>query len=191
MKKLIFFLIFGLMAGVAANAAFRNSNPAPEFHIHANFALFLNGQRFDFGKPEFMDVNPCKIEKTSWITAAYAHDEDEGALEGAVHLHDGNGHLIHVHRAGIQYHDFFESMGMKLSDTQFVDNKGKVYENSKTDSFRFFLNGKEVTSIANTEIHDLDRLLVTYGAKSRSQASINRELIQVENETGKLSGESC
>ena len=197
MKKLLI-LILGLLIGVAGTVAlarYQNKHQVVPFHEHADFALFLNGQKFDFGKEEFMNFEPCvAYEPSLLIPSALAHGGEGEDPKEFVHLHQIDrvnvGGVIHVHKAGIRYHDFFESLNMEFEDDRFVDNEGKEYENNEENSFRFFVNGKEVENIAETEIRNLDQTLITYGPKDRTMESIQVELAQITNDACLYSG-SC
>lgn len=189
---LTFFLTIGLVRSQIGSQA------EPEFHAHADFAMFINGQQFDFSLPQFMSIAPCVTTSShhQLIPAAFAHGEDplhegaESSLGDWVHLHDGIGTTIHLHKEGVTYAQFFESIGMAFSDTSFTDHEGNHYDNSAASSFRFFINNKEVDSIADLEIKDLDSTLITYGPQSRSQESINAELVQITDDACFYS-ESC
>lgn len=188
MKKTIALLGVGFILGMGIIFGYKAVEPKPAFHEHADFALFLNGKQFDFSGNEFMHVEPC-VSFNPLFQEAYAHGEAE-ELKEAVDLHDNVGPVIHVHQAGTSYHDFFESLGMIFENTHFVDREGKETRNNETHSWRFFLNGKEVSSLANTEIRDLDRVLITYGPRDRSMASIQAELGQVTNDAC-VASEKC
>ncbi len=140
-----------------------------EFHEHADFAVFINGKKFDFSGESYMSTKPCTIE------------ENERADDDVVHLHDLDGGVIHVHRAGVTYADFFQSLHMSFSDTAFSDDAGNTYANNETQSLRFFVNGTEVQTLAGRDIRDLDQILITYGPRNRTMESINQELGQVSN----------
>ena len=184
MKKSLSFLAFGIILGVLGTAlAIRQGlfDPPPsEFHEHAEFALFLNGERFDFSKDEFMTVEPCEIGETGWIPSARAHVGEEG-LKSGVDLHNNVGHIIHLHREGITVRNFFNSLDMQFEDGWFVDRNGKETKDDAKNSFRAFRNGREVKDAPNLEMRDLDQLLVTYGPRNRNQTSIDAEMASLTN----------
>lgn len=185
--SLVFFLLGGMtlffyVKGILATL------PEPDYHEHADIALFLNGEMFDFSKPEFMSNKPCSLDEAKGIIpVAYAHGGD---LEDSVHLHDLDGAVVHLHRPNISVHDFFESLKMDFEDTIFIDHEGNQYRNNEESNFRFFVNNNEEPSIMNRELRDLDRVLITYGPRDRAQASIDAELVQVSQRACVQSG-SC
>lgn len=188
MKKTVALFGIGLILGIVLVLGYKIVESKPEFHKHVDFALFLNGKQFDFSGTEFMHVKPC-VSLNPLLQTAYAHKDSEGGdLTDAVDLHDNVGTVIHVHQAGIAYHDFFESLGMTFEDARFVDPKGNELKNNETHSFRFFLNEKEAPTLANTEIRDLDRVLIAYGPRNRSLESIQAELGQITNDSCVASG---
>lgn len=188
MKKHVFvFAIVVLLSGLVTAGltlvylrSIVRSQPEPAFHEHADFALFLNGRQFDFSKEEYMSNVPCSITRAGKVPVALAHGETE-TVRDYVHLHDRIGSVVHVHKKGITWHDFFHSLEMDFSDSLFVDDQGNRYENSDTHSFRFVVNGEEVQSLADREIRDLDQVLITYGRRDRTTDSITIEQARVTN----------
>lgn len=180
---------YGVLTIVKSELA---SRPEPDFHEHADFAMFLNGEQFDFSKQEFMSDKPCTVFQPNafgLIQAAYAHGGAEHEEYGA-HLHSSISSVVHVHRQGAKWHDFFEALGMEFSDTHFADHQGNLYENNGANSFRFFVNGEEVEQLAEREIRDLDQVLITYGSVSRTLDQIRPELTFITNNACK-SSEAC
>ena len=192
MNKYIVGLLIGFLIGTAALVAttrvvLQQQKAEKTFHEHANFAVFLNGTRFDFAKIQYMNTTPCTAGIPVLVPVAQAHG-DVNDLRDAVHLHDQNGGVVHVHRAGITWHNFFETLEMTFEKGTFTDDTGKKYENNDQNSFRYFVNGKEETDITNREIRDLDSVLITYGRKNRPQTSIQQELGQIPNDACVSSG---
>ena len=113
-------------------------------HEHADFAVYLEGQKFDFTKAKYQssDTNP---------------------LDPDAHLHDGNGEVTHKHRKGITLGYFFDSLGMKFDNQCLVTDDGKRYCNTADKKLSMYVNGKENTMFGNYEFTDLDRILITYG----------------------------
>lgn len=183
-------LLIGALFAVVSVKYFVQSQPVPEFHEHADFALFINGIKMDFAKDTYMSTKPCTISRYDGdVAIAYAHADDSDIGE-YVHLHDLDGAVIHVHREGITYANFFESLHMVFTDTSFTDDGGRTYENNGTSSWRFFVNGEEVPTLAARPIRELDEVLITYGAINRSMASFQSELGQVSNRAC-VSSHSC
>lgn len=133
------------------------SLPAPELdqvsvHEHADIALFINGEQFDFSDDRFQSP-----------AGAYMHEY--------MHFHDNIGTVIHKHRTGYSIGDFFESIGVTLSDACLeIDDEGR-YCNTNTRSLKFFVNGQERSSLTNYEFEDLDQILISYGPDDEDVSS--------------------
>lgn len=175
-----------LALGVVRQAV--QARPAPDVHEHVDFALFLDGQRFNFSRDEFMSNVPCSIAfgPRFGINVVSAHGLDVSAI----HLHDNDGETIHLHRAGLVMHDFFDSLEMPFGDGFFVDHEGKRYEDNETSLFRYFVNNEEVSTLADREIGNLDRILISYGSKDRPEALVDAELKEIGSRACVFSG-SC
>lgn len=113
-------------------------------HEHADFAVYFEGQKFDFAKAKYQssETNP---------------------LDPDAHLHDGNGEVTHKHRKGITLGYFFDTLGMKFDNQCFVTDDGKQYCNTANKKVTMYVNGKENMQFGNYEFTDLDRILITYG----------------------------
>lgn len=191
--KISAFLIIGILIGGASVlfAVRYNILHATEhdFHEHADFALFLMGERFDFSKDKYMNYEPCAISSKSLLPSVYAHEHSSNEVErGDVDLHNNNGNVIHVHREGINYSDFFITLGMEFNDTSFSDDEGNSYKEDDQNEFRFFINNQEVDSLTSREIRDFDRVLISYGTRNRSKDDLALELAQISNEACIASG---
>lgn len=98
------------------------------YHIHANFKVYINGAPVDFSAAKYQGVN--------------GKDLDEN-----IHLHDGKGDLIHIHKQGITLGEFFTSLKMPLSK----------------DTLKMYVNGKENSEFMAYVPQDLDKILITDG----------------------------
>ena len=132
-----------------------------EIHEHANFALFIDGKKFDFNKPEF-------LSEVGQEKAADAH------------IHEPRYGVVHLHRGGTTWDMFVRSLGFGLTDPSFetVTNEqtclklpnGEKLCGDATKKFHFVVNGVKVNGVSTTEIHDLDRVLIAYGTETDAQA---------------------
>jgi hypothetical protein len=121
-----------------------------ETHYHANFALYINGQKDEFKSFTFYEE----------IQACSDHNADN--VKGHAHMHDQNNHLIHIHAAGVTWGDFFANLGYGLTDKAVVTDGG-MFASSENNKLTFTLNGQPVSAIANNVIHSEDVLLINYG----------------------------
>ncbi|MCC7364370.1 MAG: hypothetical protein IT303_08340 [Dehalococcoidia bacterium] len=126
-------------------------------HLHADFALYVDGQRFDFDRPEFIS-------------------EEGNDLAPDVHIHEPRATVVHVHRSNTTWDMFFSSLGFELVDPSLAGGltgaaslelpDGTVVEPSGDATFKFIVNGVEVDGISGENIGDLDRVLVSFGTES-------------------------
>jgi hypothetical protein len=143
-------------------------NPDPN-HNHADFAVWVNGKELDFSADQYMSGSS---------TDASTHPES--GPRQYLHLHDGNGHVIHRHKPGMTLGNFFSSIGfnmtdtcLTLDDTQFKAlDAGWVKDFARTKKlcndgkfhWTFVVNGKEVPMEAGYVFADEDAILLSYSA---------------------------
>jgi hypothetical protein len=149
-------LIFagGVVAGllILLVVRFMTLEPEPVTHFHANFAVFVDGERMDLSAPRFMeDVEKCKA--------------DPNAMDprDRVHLHNQDHDVVHVHAPASTWSHVFANLGMGLGDRWMVTEQGAFLGPSGSRSLKFVLNGSSATDIANRAIRSEDRLLISYG----------------------------
>jgi len=139
-------------------------------HEHADFALFIRGTQFDFGKPEFISV--------------------EGKEKSPnVHIHDPRHTVVHVHREQTTWDEFFRSLGFELTDPTIGVLPEKTCLRlpsserlctTATESFKFYMNGVKIDGVADLDISGLSRLLMSYG--SESEEEVLRQVTQVTDQ---------
>ncbi len=141
-------------------------NPDPN-HTHADFAVWIENRKLDFTDPKYMSAPPPE-SAFRLIPAASAHTVlDEGEhLAGReyLHLHDGNGSVIHRHKPGLTLNDFFVSLGFHMTESCFVLDTGREVCPAGDKRWQMFVNGEEKPWTPYYAFQDLDRILLTYGA---------------------------
>jgi hypothetical protein len=150
-------LLIGLVRFVAT--------PDHHTHYHANFAVFIHGQRQEFKGPQYYQE----------IAACSAHDSPLGRT----HMHDENNHVVHVHDDVVTWSDFFTNLGWSLGNSVLYDGHA-VYTDGLNGHLSFILNGKPTRSIANEIIGDQDRLLVSFG--NDDDAALKAQFSQVQSD---------
>jgi hypothetical protein len=144
-----------------------------QIHEHADFALFIRGHQFDFGRPEFISVE--------------GHEKSEN-----VHIHDPRHTVVHVHREQTTWDEFLRSLGFELTDptvgtpTEKACLKlpaGERLCTTATESFKFVMNGVRIDGIADLDIAGLSRLLISYGSESEADV--------FQNQWPRVSDEAC
>jgi hypothetical protein len=141
----------GMVAGTVLFVAYRMATyKSTNIHHHANFALYINGQRDEFKSFTFYEeVQACV---------------DHGVTnpKSRVHLHNQDASLVHVHDGGVTWGHFFANLGYGLTDDVVQTDDG-IFTTNDTNKLEFILNGQEVDAIANRVISSEDALLINYG----------------------------
>lgn len=149
MKKNILFIVI-LVLGVVLTAWL--TPQAFRVHYHANMAVVIDGQKWDFSLEKYME----EVERCNVTSDVRPQDR--------THLHDKNGDTVHVHMAASTWGDLFANIGWNVTNVALTDESGKEYRNTEKKRVLYILNGEELLiSPTNTPIASEDRLLVYYG----------------------------
>lgn len=165
-------------------------NPDPN-HTHADFAVWINGKQLDFSDGRYMSAPPPQADASVLsflVPVASAHngvddgDGDEPTLPGReyMHLHDGNGHVMHFHKPGLTLKEFFGSIGVTMTgrcftlddflfaqlDQAWVKDFAITKEVCSNGKFRWtmIVNGKETIMDPTYAPKDMDKILLSYGS---------------------------
>jgi hypothetical protein len=170
--------IITILVVISVIAYGRQPVPNPDTnHTHADFAVWMpmtrnsdesqNIEKLDFTSPAFM---------SGLSTDDHTHDEPEEYHHQYLHLHDGNGHVMHSHKPDQTIGEFFLSIGAAMSSTMELD--GKIIQNncfSWTDAksekysrcsgewgytIHMFVNGVEVSYNPEYVFKDGDTILI-------------------------------
>ncbi len=148
--------------------------PAHATHYHANFAVFVNGQRLDLTDTRFMeDISKCKA------------DPMQQDPVDRVHLHSGDHDVVHVHAPATSWANLFTNLQMALGNEWVVLPSGEALRLMEGKSLHFVLNGVPVDGIANRAIRSRDRLLVSYGAE-KADALVATQFAAVKDNAGEF-----
>ncbi len=107
-------------------------NPDPN-HTHADFAVWVDGEKLDFSGPEFM-------------SEVYKEGQEvrTNPMRKYLHLHDGIGHVIHRHKPLLSLREFFRSIGFTT---------GTVHCEDKLDTYCWEELSHVSMGIANARIY--------------------------------------
>lgn len=167
-KKSIMWGAVGLVVGAAAILAVRFFTYQPaHVHYHANFAVYLNGQREQFKSPLYYQ----EIAGGSCT----ADPNEMTPLERA-HMHDNVNDVVHVHDHAVTWGNFFENLRWAVND-KVISAPENVYVADDTYKITFILNGHVLQDVSGEVIHDRDRLLVDYG--NTPDATLQKEFAGV------------
>lgn len=177
-KYLVF--IIGLILGaiiILAVRFFTYAAPSPEkVHYHANFAVYINGQR-----EQFKALNYYEEEAAASCSVSTAA-ESENSPMARTHMHDNINDVVHVEDSLVSWGNFFGVLGWGVGKN-YLSTRDTVFTPTSTDSLTYILNGKKVDDISNTIIKDQDKLLVNYGSQPASQ--IQEEYNGIQNNAKK------
>ncbi len=143
-----------------------------ETHYHANFAVFIEGNRLPFDNFLYYE------EVASCFGGENARPQDR------VHMHDEVNHVVHVHRDAATWGHFFSNLGMTLGDNIFAFDKVILLDDEQT-KIRFMLNGEEVDTVANRVIGDEDALLISIGEPTKED--LNRQYSEITKDANEYS----
>lgn len=154
MKKLLAGIVIGVVALVAIRTAFVQPPQPP--HFHANFAIFINGERFDLSGDRYMEeIASCGLQGATVAPRTRAH------------LHNRNPDVAHVHQPGVTWGALLANLGFGVGDNYLATPDGRILVSGNGGgTLKFMLNGTSQQSIYNTLIGSRDRLLISYGAES-------------------------
>lgn len=165
-------LVLGIVAGVFPRYA---KNPDPN-HTHADFAVWINGTKWDFSGDAYM---------SGASTDDATHDEEDEVHHPYLHLHDGNGHVIHRHKPGLMLGDFLLSLGVEFTEptarNNFTDclkfpGDASSYCKEEGNVWTLYVNGEQGDGVEKKQtplmeawyydFHDGDSILLWYGKLS-------------------------
>lgn len=129
-------------------------------HYHANFALYINGQREEFkGMQYYTEVNACMVSN------AVKQPSER------VHMHDSVNNVVHVEDNSVTWGQFFTNLGWIMGPTSIISPDGTVYGENGDNKLHLMLNNQDYTDFGgmqNTVINDKDKLLVSFGNENDS-----------------------
>ena len=142
---------------LAAALVFGCAGPSPKLgaygssHEHADFKVYVNDKAVNFSQEKYMSPGVEGVDCGNDTTKL-------------AHLHNMDGGLVHKHARGVTWAYFFSTLNMNLTDSCLVLDNGTGYCNGNGKRWEYSVNGDAVSSIKDLEIHDKDRVLITYGA---------------------------
>lgn len=132
-----------------------------DVHYHADFALYINGERYDFAKEKYMST-------------------ENKSLSNFMHLHDMDGKVIHKHAEGVTLGFFLETLGMKLNETCLVLDNEDSYCNEDDKELKMSVNGKHNDEFDQYDIQDEDKILLSYGDEYEEE--LQKQMSSVSDE---------
>ena len=161
--------LIGLLAGVFLLGFARYlATPWPDPpHYHANWALFIDGERLDLSSRQYMeDVAVCGSALTP---------------EQRVHMHNGEDAVVHVHDDGVSWNHLLVNLGMVAGDDYLLLPDGRRLSGEDSRTIKFVINGFRVAEIGIRLIASGDRLMISYGSESADEALREQFLLVPSN----------
>ncbi len=155
--KSIFLILFSIILVSGCSSTIPSSNYEMDvkdkvFHVHADFKVYINNNAIDFSVPMYQ------------------------LRDRHVHVENGIGEVIHVHKKGITIGDFLKTLDIEFNKTCIVIPLEGSYCNSGDKKLRFYVNSTENHEFEKYEIKDLDKILISYG-----EGSIEKQLETITN----------
>jgi hypothetical protein len=133
---------------------FGAQDPPPSVHYHANWAVFVDGQRLDLSGNRYMEeVFQCAVDPLAQTPVT------------RVHMHENNQDVVHVHAPGVAWGHLLANLGFGIGDDYLYTDSVHL-QNDSVRTLKFVLNGAPIESIRNLQVKDKDRLLISYGSES-------------------------
>ncbi|MGI0022765.1 MAG: hypothetical protein ACRD9Q_07885, partial [Nitrososphaeraceae archaeon] len=153
-------VLFAIMAYLVNNYS-GHLVPSREFgklgseHVHATFAVKINGQKLDFSQPQYQ------------VRSQY------------IHVEHNDGNTMHRHATGVPVEGFFKSVGMNVTNNCFTLENKTSYCSNGNSNLEFYVNGNKTDSIANYVIKDDDRILIVYGNKNQMETEQDLDALRL------------
>lgn len=125
-------------------------------HYHANFAVYINGQREQFSDPALYEES-----------GASCSEEKEMVPMERAHMHDNVNDVVHVEDHAVTWGQFFTNVGW-LVDAKVIETPSQTLLADPSHKISFMLNGQTMDNISNRVIGDQDKLLVDYGSSDQA-----------------------
>lgn len=169
MKHLL--LLSVLILSACTEPSEKAVNPDPN-HTHADFAVWINGERIDFADAQYMSGVPPDEE---------SHDEEGEHLHAYYHLHDNVGHVIHRHKPGLHLGEFFSSLGILIGPECVTMSSGAEYCTMAEKRWMMAINGDVRPLDVSYVFEDTDTILLTYGSSAE----------EVQQQIEQLTDDAC
>lgn len=129
-----------------------------QVHYHANFAVYVNGQRQEFKGAKYYEETAAETCTLNPVASPKERAHMHGNVNSVVHVED---HLV-------TWGNFMQNLGWGIGD-DYLKTSDTMNTNSNQGKLRFILNGKPIESVSGQIIQDKDQLLISYGTDSNDQ----------------------
>lgn len=134
--------------------------PLGSTHIHADFAIFLDGEQ----------ITP--LDEKYFVKNQFIHVESGS----------GAGTVIHMHATNVPLSFFFKSLGMNFNSECFTLDNGKEYCNEGNKTLKMYIEHQGGEWEENKQFHtyifkDLDKILITYGDEAADEIAAQQDSV--------------
>lgn len=153
-KRMLTVGLVGILSGalIILGIRFATYKPEDKVHYHANFAVYVNGEREQFKGMQY-------YEETAATACTLKHVDSP---KERAHLHGNVNDAVHVEDHLVTWSHFMQNLDWGLGD-DYLKTADNIYTPNDQSKLTFILNGKTVESIDDTIIGDKDKLLISYG----------------------------
>ena len=136
-----------------------------QVHYHANFAVYINGQREQFDNfIYYEEVQACGGDEVN-------------NPRTRIHMHDHVNHVVHVHDNAATWGHFFANLGFGMGSNYIKTDKGVFTDGTDGKKLNIWLNGQPLSNAYNTTVKSEDVLLVSFG--NEDQAGLQTQLATI------------
>jgi hypothetical protein len=162
LKNIWVIIAAAFILGVVAVLAIRFFTYNPDkVHYHANFEVYINGQKQDFKDPIY------------YISVAEMCSSDAAKSPAdRAHMHSGVNNVVHVEDHAVTWGNFFQNIGWVV-DPRLIRTADNLYLPDDQHKITFILNGQQVDGAMRQVIGDEDKLLIDYS--DSSAGSVKKE----------------
>ncbi len=134
-------------------------------HTHVDWKTYINGKQMDMIALAVPNNDP---EKTSMFVHVEAGKPPEQI-----------GDVLHIHATGVPLSLFFKSVGLDFT-TQCLTWTDEEYCNDKSNTLKFYVNGKQNSEFGSYVPQNKDKILISYGPKDED---ISKQLASITDFT--------
>lgn len=128
-------------------------------HFHAGFQIYIDGKLQDYSASVHMAPEVCTLDE-----------------KDPVHLHNGVGDVVHLHRAGVTWKDLFTYLKLQLP------------ENLPAEAY---INGKVTSNLLSRQIKPNDSLILLIGNHQDVSVYLQQQVTLAHIQETTKAGESC
>lgn len=167
MKNIILILFLVSLILVSGCAAKINNSQAAQasekkYHTHSEFMVYIDGKQIDFGATMYQ------------------------LRAKSVHVEDGIGERIHVHKEGITMGDFLQTLNINFNSTCILSAMEGTYCTNKNKKLVFYVNDEKNTDYENYVINEGDKILLSYGTDNIKEQLESLKKVDDKNDSSTM-----